>query len=57
MQTTIYVISRKEIQVCNLQEYDTDTTNVRRSHGSSRKQSGIILFSFSILKIERELDT
>lgn len=55
MLTTIYFMSRKEIKVCNLQEYDTDTTTVRRSHGSSRKQSGIILFS--ILKIERELDT
>lgn len=57
MQTTIYVISRKEIHVCNLPEYDTDTTSVRRSHGSSRKQSGIILLVFSILKIEHELDT
>lgn len=29
MQTTI--ISRKEIQVCNLQEYDTDTYEKRQT--------------------------
>lgn len=51
MQTTIYVISRKEIQVCNLQEL-YDTVIRQASDGVTVLAEGNPVLQYSIFYIE-----